>query len=75
MHAISLLDIGADGGVSDDLHAGGALLHEEDRCAFMDGNVGVGDDHHEEKRREAGVRGKPLFAVDHPVIAVAGSGA
>ena len=75
MHAIPLLDIGSDCGVTDDLHAGCALLHEEDRCALMNGGVGVRDDHHEKKRGEAGVGGKPLLSVDHPVISIAGGGA
>ena len=74
MHAVALFDVGADRGIADDLHARGALLYKEDRRAFMDGYLGVSHDHDQQKSGKAGVGGKPLLAIDYPIIAVSSRG-
>ena len=43
---------------------------DEHGVALIGGVVGLGDHHHYEKGGPAGVRGEPLLAVDHPLVAV-----
>ena len=49
----------------------GVGRHQDHRRTLVHGYVGVGDDHHDQERREAVVGGEPLLAADDPFVAVA----
>ena len=70
VHAVALLDVGAYRRVANNLHARGALLHQEDGRALMNRCVGVSDHHDQQEGRKTRVGGKPLFAIDDPVSAI-----
>jgi hypothetical protein len=61
--------------VAHEVHARGALGDEEHGSALVDRYLGIGDRHDDDERCVAEVRGEPLFAVDHPLVAVTYGGA
>ena len=70
MDTIALLDVRPDGRVPHDFHTRCALLNQKDGGALMNRCLGVGHNHHQEKRREARVGGKPFFTVNDPLITI-----
>ena len=57
--------------VADDLHARCVGGNDEQRHLLVRAGLRIGDRHDDVERREPGVRGEPLLAVDHPVVTVA----
>ena len=56
--------------VAHDPHARRVGGHDEHRGATVRSRLRVGDRHHDQEVGDRAVRGEPLVAVDHPVVAV-----
>ncbi|MNI68498.1 hypothetical protein D3C73_1241980 [compost metagenome] len=60
-----------DTDVTDNAHPGRVSGDDEHRHAFIHRYAFIGDRHHDVERCVAGIGGKPFFAAQQPVIAIA----
>src|ERR1700722_160448 len=59
-----------DADIAHDADAGRVHRHDEGRKALVGRGLGIGHGHRDEERGPSRVGGKPLFAVDYPVVAL-----